>query len=175
VRIELRLSDWDFIDFPEIKVLSGIDVKALTPHIDASGALCYFQSGSIVLDRYRPATALAQCLTQAQQLLERILFDPEFRRSEVQDEFELHWLREDIDSLLLVLKGNLKAGAKSTNYWRIAVGKTKQVLLADSLEKAAALAKALGAPPPAHRKVDTGMAMMPAIHRVIHAPYTPMR
>jgi hypothetical protein len=77
VRIELRLSDWDFIDFPAIKVLAGVDVKALTPHIDASGALCYFQSGSIVLDRYRPATALAQCLTQAQQLLKRILFDPE--------------------------------------------------------------------------------------------------
>ena len=89
------------------------------------GALCYFQSGSIVLDRYRPATAL--------QLLERILFDPEFRRSEVQDEFELHWLREDIDSLLLVLKGNLKAGAKSTNYWKIAVGKRKQASLLSPL------------------------------------------
>ena len=91
VQIEFAFSNFEFLTYPSIKVLSGVDKTLLTPHLFASGSLCYFQEGSVVLDRYDPAGSIAHCLEQAQKILERIKFDPDYRRQDIQDEFTVHW------------------------------------------------------------------------------------
>lgn len=147
VRVRLYLADWDFIDYPPIEVLSGVDPTALLPHIDTRRRLCYFQRGSVVLDRYRPAAAVALCIEQVQRVLVRIKFDPHYRRNDVQDEFLAHWLDGQALRIFPVLLGTVATASKSTNYWQIDVGGTKQFLLADGEGEAAVIARALGAEP----------------------------
>jgi molybdopterin/thiamine biosynthesis adenylyltransferase len=148
VRIEFRLSDWDFLDYPRIRVLSGVDIPSLTPHLDGNGELCYLQRGSIVLDRYQPAQAVAQCLQQAQQVLERIKFDPEYRRTDIQDEFSIHWLAGQSTAIYPVLMGTFKPDSKSTHYWLLRQGQFGHALLTDERSEVTAIARALGAEPP---------------------------
>jgi molybdopterin/thiamine biosynthesis adenylyltransferase len=149
VRVEVSLSDWDFLAYPKIKVLSGVNVSTLTPHVDAAGGLCYFQSGSIVLNRYEPAAALAQCLDRAAQVLQQIKFDPEYRKAEVQDEFVVHWLADQSAEAMPVMVGTIKTGSRVTNYWQLRrEGKFVAALLTDEDDEAAAMAGALRADPP---------------------------
>jgi molybdopterin/thiamine biosynthesis adenylyltransferase len=117
VRIELHVGDWDFLSYPPIKVLDGIDRATLAPHINPNGWLCYLQKGSIVLDRYRPEVAVAQCLQQARHVLEQIIFNPAYRARDIQDEFLTHWINGPATQVINVLMGTTKAGAKSTSYW----------------------------------------------------------
>jgi molybdopterin/thiamine biosynthesis adenylyltransferase len=143
VRVELAFSNLEFLTYPSIKVLSGIDRSALVPHLFASGSLCYFQEGSVVLDRFDAAASLAQCLDQAQRILELIKFDPEYRRQDIQDEFLVHW--SDSRSFLPVLMGSVSPEAKSTTYWKASISTDPLMILTDDQAEAAALAKALGA------------------------------
>ena len=141
VHVELAFTDLEFLTYPSIKVLSGIDRSYLTPHLLASGSLCYFQAGCVVLDRYDPVGAIAQCLDQAQRILTLIKFDPEYRRADIQEEFLLYW--SDGTSFLPVIMGSV--AGKSTTYWRAAMGNRSLMILADDRIEAAALARALGA------------------------------
>jgi molybdopterin/thiamine biosynthesis adenylyltransferase len=143
VRVEFAFSNLEFLSYPSIKVLSGIDRSALTPHLSASGGLCYFQEGSVVLDRYDPAASVAQCLDQAHRILEQIKFNPEYRRQDIQDEFLVHW--SDGSSFLPVLMGSVSPRGKSTTYWRASIGKGSLMILADEATEARALGNALGA------------------------------
>jgi molybdopterin/thiamine biosynthesis adenylyltransferase len=143
VRIELAFSNLEFLTYPSIKVLSGIDKTLLTPHLFASGGLCYFQEGSVVLDRYDPAGSVAQCLEQAQKILERIKFDPDYRRQDIQDEFMVHW--SERGASWPVVMGTVSVTRRSTNYWRASVGDKALMILADDTAEVTALAKSLGA------------------------------
>jgi len=142
VRIELGFSNLEFLTYPSIKVLSGVDKTLLTPHLFASGGLCYFQEGSVVLDRYDPAGSMAHCLEQAQKILERIKFDPDYRRQDIQDEFMVHW--SERGASWPVVMGTVSA-KRSTNYWRASAGEKALMILADDTAEVTALAKALGA------------------------------
>jgi molybdopterin/thiamine biosynthesis adenylyltransferase len=142
-RIEFAFSNLEFLTYPTIKVLSGVDKTLLTPHLFASGGLCYFQEGSVVLDRYDPAGGVAQCLEQAQRILERIKFDPEYRRQDIQDEFMVHWSEKDAS--WPVIMGTVSSAKKSTYYWRASIGKKSLMILADDVNEVTALARSLGA------------------------------
>jgi molybdopterin/thiamine biosynthesis adenylyltransferase len=148
VSVEFHIKDWDFIDYPLIKVISGIDRQALTPHINRFGWFCYFQEGSVILDRYAPAISVTQCLTQAQQVLTSILFDKNFRDQSVQDEFLIHWLNGQSTRIDHVLLGNLQADEKFTHYWIISLGTARHVLLSSNVNEVNALSKTLGTDPP---------------------------
>lgn len=142
VRVEFAFSNLEFLTYPSIKVLSGVDRSLLTPHLFASGGLCYFQEGSVVLDRYDPAGSIGECLDQAHRILELIKFNPEYRRQDIQDEFLVHW--SDGSSFLPVIMGTVSPSGKSSTYWRASMSKKSLMILADERAEATALAQALG-------------------------------
>jgi molybdopterin/thiamine biosynthesis adenylyltransferase len=91
IGIRVEIFDWDFVSHPSIFLESiPAELEGFRPHVMASGALCYLQKGSIVLDRFRPAEAVARCLLQAQQTLEDLTSAEEYR-FEAQDEFGFYW------------------------------------------------------------------------------------
>ena len=91
VRVRLEISDWDFLSYPRIKILERPEhLPALLPHVDTGGNLCYFSPGSVILDRYDPATALSQCIDQASAVLNQIATDPEYRKQDIENEFLAH-------------------------------------------------------------------------------------
>jgi molybdopterin/thiamine biosynthesis adenylyltransferase len=143
VRVQLGFSNLEFLTYPLIKVLSGIDRSLLTPHLFASGGLCYFQAGSVVLDRYDPAASIGACLDQAHRILELIKFDLEYRRHDIQDEFLAYW--SDGSSFRPVIMGSVSPSSKATAYWRAPIGTKSLMILADDPAEATALAQALGA------------------------------
>ena len=115
IKIRIAISDWDFLTYPTIKVLDHLDVlPPLSPHVFPGGGLCYFAPGAVVLDRYDPAESLAQCLDQAQQVLERIRHDPDYRHDDIQDEFLQHWSHGDSSAVYSVLIGTVDQATKSS-------------------------------------------------------------
>lgn len=149
VRVELSISDWDFVTYPDIKVVDGwIDPTLLVPHVNRNGYLCYYQNGSVVLDRYQPAGAIVQCLEQARQVLERIKFDSTYRQSDIQDEFLVHWVAGQSSAVWEALLGTVDPKSKTSAYWVVDVNGTPRNLIADSAEEVSALAAAFSASPP---------------------------
>ena len=149
IKIRIAISDWDFLTYPTIKVLDHLDVlPPLSPHVFPGGGLCYFAPGAVVLDRYDPAESLAQCLDQAQQVLERIRHDPDYRHDDIQDEFLQHWSHGDSSAVYSVLIGTVDQATKSSNYWFVTIDGAPQAIISDSSAEVAALATALGAKPP---------------------------
>jgi molybdopterin/thiamine biosynthesis adenylyltransferase len=153
IKVRLSITDWAFLTYPSIKVLDHLDVlPALSPHVYASGGLCYFASGAVVLDRYDPAESMAQCLDQAQLVLERIRHDPNFRHDDIQDEFLQHWSHGESSAVYPVLIGTVDRTTKSSNYWFLTIADVAHAVVADSKEEVEALAVALGAKPPTETK-----------------------
>lgn len=149
IKVKLTIADWDFLSYPSIKVLDHLDVlPALSPHLYASGNLCYFASGSVVLDRYDPAESIAQCLDQAQQVLERIRHGADYRHDDIQDEFLQHWSHGESSAVYPVLIGNVDRETKFSHYWFMSIGDVPHAVVVDSKEEVQALAVALGAKPP---------------------------
>ena len=148
IKVRLSITDWDFLTYPSIKVLDHLDVlPALSPHVYASGGLCYFASGAVVLDRYDPAESIAQCLDQAQLVLERIRHDPNFRHHDIQDEFLQHWSHGESSAVYPVLIGTVDRTTKSSNYWFLNIADVSHAVVADSKEEVEVLAVALGTKP----------------------------
>jgi molybdopterin/thiamine biosynthesis adenylyltransferase len=148
VRVQFHVTDWDFIKYPHIRVLSGIDRSRLLPHLTIGGSFCYFREGDVVLDRHRPAISVAQCLTQAQQVLERLLFDPTFRRADLQGEFETYWLQQDPNAVPVLLGSIGKKSAHGnwcTTYWRLTKGTSSHFFLGDDADEIAKLGVAFAA------------------------------
>lgn len=153
IKVRLSITDWDFLTYPSIKVLDHLDVlPALSPHVYASGGLCYFASGAVVLDRYDPAESIAQCLDQAQLVLDRIRYDPNFRHDDIQDEFLQHWSHGESSAVFSVLIGTVDRTTKSSNYWFLNIADVSHAVVADSKEEVEALAVALGTKPPMETK-----------------------
>ena len=145
VRLELYVCDWDFLSYPPIKVISGIDQSKLAPHVNPKGWLCYLQEGSVVLDRYRPDVALLQCLEQARHVLEQIKFNSHYRTRDVQDEFLSHWLNGPSKTVHHVLLATVDRKAPSVLCWGLVDAPGgRQAILADDLDEAERIANALG-------------------------------
>ena len=153
IKVRLSVTDWDFLTYPSIRILDHLDVlPPLSPHVYASGGLCYFASGAVVLDRFDPAESIAQCLDQAQLVLDRIRHDPDFRHDDIQDEFLQHWSHGESSAVYSVLIGNVDRTTQSSNYWFLDIAGASHAVVADNKEEVEALALALGAQPPKETK-----------------------
>lgn len=92
VQVRLEISDWDFIDYPNIFVEAAPDfLGGFRTHVRAGGSLCYYMTGSTVLNRFKPAEAVARCLVRAQETLEEIAEQVEVQFG-INDEFGLYWM-----------------------------------------------------------------------------------
>src|SRR5512137_2154779 len=166
-KVRFQIWDWDFLTYPAITVLERPEIlPPLAPHVDENGWLCYFASGAVVLDRYDPAESIAQCLDQAQRVLERIRFDPNYRQDDIQDEFMVHWFRGQSTTIRPVLIGTVDRETSSSNYWFIEIGDMPYAAIADKRDEVEALAMALGAKPPNQTKCPCWLfktAVLPAV------------
>jgi hypothetical protein len=92
VPVRLEIVDWDFLSYPRIAIQEYPKfLPSPMPHLDATGGLCYLAHGSVVLDRFETASAIALCLGEAEKLLEKIITSPSRRSTDVQDEFLAYW------------------------------------------------------------------------------------
>ena len=143
VQVQIVISDWDFLTYPAITLLDRPSfLPALMPHVDINGGLCYFKPGSVVLDRYDPAIAIAQCLQQAEAVLSRIATDPDYRSGDIQDEFLAHWEFGQTTLPWPVLIGSILPNAVYANYSWFNTGSGRRAVIASSVAEVAAFAKA---------------------------------
>lgn len=92
VAIEFAIHDWDFLEYPSIKVLEALhNLEGVKAHLAIDGSLCYFAKNSVVLNRYDPVSAIEQCLSQAQMVLSSTKSDHEVNAREVLAEFPNYW------------------------------------------------------------------------------------
>lgn len=146
VPVKLIIEDWDFLEYPRISLAERpAFLPALMPHVDVCGHLCYFAPGAVTLDRYAPATALAQCLDQATAMLDRIAADPDYRIDDIQSEFPAHWEYGQLSLPWTVFLGNIYPGATTAGYFIMRQGEHKHALVTCDPDEAHRLAQALGA------------------------------
>lgn len=149
VRVRLVINDWDFLSYPAITLLERPSfLPALIPHVGVTGELCYFRRGVVVLDRYDPALAIAQCLQKAAAVLDRIATDPDYRSGDIQDEFLAHWEFGQATAPWPVLIGSILPNAASANYSLIKIGSDRHAIIASDVAEVAAFTKAFGSPVP---------------------------
>lgn len=149
VRIQLDISDWDFRSYPSITLSSRpAALDKFIPHLDVDNRLCYFTPGAVVLDRFNPDVAIAQCLEQATQLLNRIAADPDYCEKDILLEFQPHWVQGQSLPLLTVLMGMVNPDNESTQCYVIEGGDKKVAILTDEIKEAVAIAKAFKAEEP---------------------------
>lgn len=147
IQIRLDISDWDFVSYPAITVLDhGKTLPQLAPHVDEHGHLCYFEKGRVILDRYDPAQAVEQCLSQAKSVLESIRNDTEYRDKDIQNEFLIHWLRDQAKEVWPVLFGTTSKSSMYSNYWILK--KVGFCLISELTDEAAGIAKSFGVDSP---------------------------
>ncbi|MDO9010346.1 MAG: ThiF family adenylyltransferase [Gallionella sp.] len=143
VHVQIVISDWDFLTYPAITLLNRPSfLPALMPHVDVNGGLCYFKPGAVVLDRYDPAIAIAQCLQQAEAVLNRIATDPDYRSGDIQDEFLAHWEFGQTTLPWPVLIGSILPNAVYANYSWFNTGSGRRAVIASGVAEVAAFAKA---------------------------------
>lgn len=91
VPIDLSIGDWEFVSYPVVRILERPkQLEGVQPHVFSRGGLCYFNPGSVVLDRFDPVSAVLNCLEQATLVLDRLALDADYRR----DEFTLEYLTQ---------------------------------------------------------------------------------
>lgn len=146
VPVKLTIEDWDFLEYPRISLVDRpAFLPAVMPHVDVLGHLCYFAPGAVTLDRYDPATALAQCLDQATAMLDRISADPDYRVGDIQSEFPAHWEYGQFAPPWTVFLGDIHHEATTAGYFILTQGERKHALVTCDADEAARLAQAIGA------------------------------
>lgn len=146
VPVRLSIRDWDFLEYPSFTVLERpAFLHELTPHLNVFGNLCYFGKGAVTLDRYDPATALAQCINQATAVLDKLASDPNYRVNDILDEFLIHWDYGQLPLPWSVFLGDTDIQAKIASYFILERPVVNKVLVASDPEDARRLATALGA------------------------------
>jgi len=114
VPVRIEIADWDFLDYPRIEITNPPSfLPSPIPHIDSTGGLCYFAPDSVVLDRFAPASAVALCLEQAQDVLQSLLTNKRQREAEVRDELLAYWAGGVNRSTALI--GNIDTKAAVAN------------------------------------------------------------
>jgi len=146
VPVNLLIEDWNFLEYPRISLTERPNfLPALVPHVDVLGNLCYFAPGAVTLDRYDPATALAQCLDQATAMLDRIAADPSYRIDDIQSEFPAHWEYGQLSLPWTVFLGDIHPEATIAGYFVLQQEGRKRALVTSDPDEAHRLAHALGA------------------------------
>lgn len=144
IQVELAIRDWDFITYPTIRLLERpVALQGVQAHLTARSGLCYYTPGSVVLDRYDAVSALAQCLAQATHVLDELVLNPEYRRTELTREYLAQWsVAQDPTPWLVVRAG---VSSTSTNAHMAQVGQ-RFFIFGDDLNELTAIAKAMGEP-----------------------------
>lgn len=146
VSVKLTIKDWNFLEYPQIALAEHpAFLPELIPHVDVLGNLCYFAPGAVTLDRYDPATALAQCLDQATAILNQIAVDPNYRVDDVQSEFPAHWEHGQLVLPWTVFLGEILPDATTAGYFILRQGTQKRALVTCDPDEAHRLATAMGA------------------------------
>jgi len=149
VRIRLSIENWDFTQYPVIEILELPDgLPRLIPHISASGWFCYLADGTVVLDRYAPDSAVAQCLHIATQELDRLLEDPRYREGELQTEFGASWSIGQDPQPVPAQLGTVGCGDASANAYFMGQLDAQWLLISSDEEEPGRLAKVMGLPAP---------------------------
>jgi len=144
IEIDLWILDWDFVRYPIIRVrdrprkLAGVQA-----HLTAGGSLCYLAPGAVVLDRFDPVGAVAQCLAQAALVLDKLALDPDYRRNEFTREYLAQWTVGQDPSPRLVLKAGVEDAATHAN---MAILGDRWLICGQSLAELESIAKAMGEP-----------------------------
>lgn len=149
VRVELEISDWDFLSYPKIRVLDApLELPALAPHVDAARGLCYFAHGAVILDRYHPEYAVAQCLDQATSELDRLMSGTTYREGEFQAEFGANWSIGQFPLPFPVLLGTIGTKDERVEEFLIGPEGERYVMVTSHGEEAAQLCHTRGWPAP---------------------------
>lgn len=134
VTIELSISDWDFVDYPKIRIVGRPDfLPDRMAHHVTDGSFCYLAKGEVVLDRYDPAGSILFCLNQATGLLNDLVANPSRNLSDFQAEFQAYWTTPSKGTVLHVGVGNMSAAAQSAPVYSFAPGeRLKRVISTDA-------------------------------------------
>jgi molybdopterin/thiamine biosynthesis adenylyltransferase len=144
VPVRLEVDDWDFLDYPTIRLLDRpAFLPKVLPHVAAGGDFCYLRPESVVLDRFDPVGALLQCLDQAQAVLESMVSDPERRVQDIQDEFLAYWLN---GKMWCVLLGAVDAKDTQAGYFTLRSGDRSLRMISKCLGEVKELGAAIGYP-----------------------------
>ncbi|MER2165809.1 ThiF family adenylyltransferase [Stenotrophomonas sp.] len=149
VRIRLSIEDWDFTRYPVIEILEVPEgAPRLIPHISASGWFCYLADGGVVLDRYAPEGAVAQCLQIATDELNRLLGDPRYREGELQTEFGASWSIGQQPEPLPATLGTVERASVVADAYLMGDEHSKWLLISSDVEEPERLARVMSLPPP---------------------------
>ncbi|MBB5356844.1 molybdopterin/thiamine biosynthesis adenylyltransferase [Rhodanobacter sp. ANJX3] len=141
IQVDLSISDWDFISYPTIRLRDRpAALEGVQAHISASNGLCYYTQGSVVLDRYDPISAVAQCLAQATHVLDELALNPDYRRAELTREYLANWSVAQTPGPLPVVKAGVSV--LSTHVRMAAIG-ARFLIFADDLQELEAISGAL--------------------------------
>lgn len=149
VPVRLEITDWDFLSYPTIRLRERpAFLPRVLPHVSAAGVLCYFADGAVVLDRFRPDIALAQCLAQARDVLDRLSTDPNFYAAEFRGEFLVHWSITDGAPALLSLIGEHPADVTRMRWYEVGIPPMRRYFVSADLDEVTRYCAAAGWPPP---------------------------
>ena len=155
VPVRLEVSDWDFLSYPTIRLTERpAFLPKVLPHVFASGVLCDFAESSVVLDRYRPDIALAQCLEKAKHLLDRMIADPNFYEAEFRGEFLVHWAHADGAPVLGGLVGEHTPGVSSMQWHDVGLPDHPRLFVSADRDEVVRFCAAAGWPAPTHMPVS---------------------
>ncbi len=149
IHVQLHITDWDFTSYPRITLISKpAFFPKITAHVDAFNELCYFSPGSVVLNRYDPATAIEQCLDQAEAVLEKLVTDQEYCSDDLQDEFLSHWLygQQPLPWPVVLCSSSSENGY--ADYYLVGEASERKAVIATKYADVKILATTLGAKPP---------------------------
>ncbi|RUB33870.1 hypothetical protein IPC1432_14540 [Pseudomonas aeruginosa] len=145
VSIELSLSDWDFIDYPKIRILGQPQFlpKRMAHHV-TDGSFCYMAKGEVILDRYNPAGSILRCLNQATGLLNDLIANPARNLSDFQAEFQAYWTTPSKGTVVHVGVGNMSAAAQSASVYSFVPGERLRRVISTDADSTSKMASAWG-------------------------------
>lgn len=149
VPVRLNVCDWDFLSYPTIQLLARpAFLPKVLPHVSAEGVLCLFAESSVVLDRFRPDIAVAQCLDKATWLLDQMVTDSKFYEAEFRGEFLVHWAHADGPSAFGGLVGEHPKRASAMQWYEVGPADYHRLFVSADFEEVASFCQAAGWPHP---------------------------
>lgn len=144
VSIEIAISDWDFVEYPTIKLRERPEpLRGIQPHIFARGSLCYLTPGVLVLDRHDPVQAVLQCLAQATDVLNDLTLNLTYRREEFTREFLAEWAGAQAPPPHVIVKAGVDPDATEVS-WGIL--NERQIIVGSEPDELRKIADAMGVP-----------------------------
>jgi len=145
VPIEVSIDDWDFIEYPKIRILGQPEFfpKRMAHHV-TDGSFCYFAKGAVVLDRYDPAGSILLCLNQAAGLLNDLIANPTRNLNDIQSEFQAYWSASSKGTVLRIGIGNIANSALSAHVFSLAPGERLKRVISTNADSTHQMAEVWG-------------------------------